>query len=228
MTPEASTFSQNGYWIESAVFTKLECDTLIGRLSDLRSDKRVGGRRNLMRCKAVKKFAEDSRLLDLALRLTGKSMLPYKATLFEKTEQANWLVAFHQDTALPVEKTPSGEGWGSPSLKQGVAFAHAPTAVLTRILALRIHLDNSTLSNGPLRVIPGSHQMRWLTDAEFQAAQDATEPIECTAPRGGVIAMRPLILHASSNSIKVTPRRVLHIEYAESLNLAKGIRLAIA
>ncbi len=228
MRPEALGFAKNGYWIEPIVFTQSECDSLLRKLSELRSSKRVGGRRNLMQCSAVQEFANDSRLLDLALSLTGKNMLAYKATLFEKTEQANWLVAFHQDTALPVEQIPTGEGWGSASVKQGLTFAHAPTKVLERILALRIHLDDSTSSNGPLRVIPGSHQMRWLTDVEFQAAQDASEPLECTTPCGGVIAMRPLILHASSKSDTEKSRRVLHIEYAESLELAEGVRLAIA
>jgi hypothetical protein len=40
--------------------------------------------------------------------------------------------------------------------------------------------------------------------------------------------MRPLLIHASSKARNNEPRRVLHIEYADSLDLAPGIRLAIA
>jgi hypothetical protein len=36
----------------------------------------------------------------------------------------------------------------------------------------------------------------------------------CTLPRGGVLLMRPLLLHASSPSAMPAHRRVIHIEYA--------------
>lgn len=224
----AASFAANGYWVEAELITVADCDFLVTSLSEVVSDKKVGGRRNLMQRPTIREFANDSRLLDLVERLTGEEMVPYKATLFEKTEQANWLVAFHQDTALPVEEVPSSAGWGSASVKKGINFAHAPTGILKNIVALRIHLDDSTYMNGPLRVVPGSHRKRWMTDEEFGIAQKIAEPVECLTHRGGVIAMRPLILHASSKSISNEPRRVLHIEYAASLQLGKGIRLALA
>jgi len=40
--------------------------------------------------------------------------------------------------------------------------------------------------------------------------------------------MRPLLIHSSPRAISSDPRRVLHIEYADSLELAPGIRLAMA
>ena len=45
--------------------------------------------------------------------------------------------------------------------------------------------------------------------------------------RAGVVAMRPLTVHASSKSLSADRRRVLHIEYATSLTLAAGIELAV-
>ena len=51
-------------------------------------------------------------------------------------------------------------------------------------------------------------------------------PVDCVAPSGGVVAMRPLTLHASSKSADDRPRRVLHIEYAASMELGGGIELA--
>jgi hypothetical protein len=44
---------------------------------------------------------------------------------------------------------------------------------------------------------------------------------------GGVVVMRPLIVHASSKAVSDRPRRVLHIEYAESLDIGSGLRLAV-
>jgi hypothetical protein len=40
--------------------------------------------------------------------------------------------------------------------------------------------------------------------------------------------MRPLIVHASSKSQSISPRRVLHIEYLPSASKLDGLELAIA
>jgi hypothetical protein len=40
--------------------------------------------------------------------------------------------------------------------------------------------------------------------------------------------MRPLLIHSSSKAREGAPRRVLHIEYADSLDVGDGIRLAVA
>jgi len=101
-----------------------------------------------------------------------------------------------------------------------------PSSVLRRILAIRIHLDPSGPSNGPLRVVPDSHARR-LNDEEFEKLKRSTPEVLCCVGRGGIIAMSPLLLHASSKSETDAPRRVLHIEYADSLDL-EGVRLAIA
>jgi hypothetical protein len=52
--------------------------------------------------------------------------------------------------------------------------------------------------------------------------------VECLSPAGGVLAMRPLLVHASSKSRDARPRRVLHIEYAAKGDLATDIELAVA
>ena len=40
--------------------------------------------------------------------------------------------------------------------------------------------------------------------------------------------MCPLILHASSKAETDRPRRVLHIEYIDSLDIGEGLRIPIA
>jgi hypothetical protein len=61
---------------------------------------------------------------------------------------------------------------------------------------------------------------------EIQRLAQAITPVECIAAKGGVVAMRPLVVHASSKASGTQPRRVLHIEYASSVRLAPGIELA--
>jgi ectoine hydroxylase-related dioxygenase (phytanoyl-CoA dioxygenase family) len=95
------------------------------------------------------------------------------------------------------------------------------------VLALRVHLDDSTASNGPLRVLPRTHGLGVLEDAAIEKLAAQSAPVDCLVPRGGILAMRPLIVHASSKSRTDAPRRVLHVEYAASRILADGLELAI-
>lgn len=95
-------------------------------------------------------------------------------------------------------------------------------------MALRVHLDDSTSENGPLRVVPGSQLLGVLTDESVSDYVKKHDHTTCLIRRGGVLAMRPLLIHASSKAECDAPRRVLHIEYADSLDLKSGIRLAVA
>ncbi len=153
---------------------------------------------------------------------------PFRATLFEKSQRANWLVVWYQDTALPLESYIDTPEWGPWSRKAGILYAHAPAWALSRILALRIDLDASTGEKGPLRVIPGSHADGVLTDDEVFNIARGREYVDCLVPRGGVLVMRPLLIHSSSKARTAEPRRVLHLEYADSLELDGKIRLAVA
>jgi hypothetical protein len=63
---------------------------------------------------------------------------------------------------------------------------------------------------------------------EIEHAAQETTAVDCLTDVGGVVAMRPLIVHASSKSASPGLRRVLHIEYAASLTLAPGVDLAVA
>ncbi len=186
------------------------------------------GLRHAMRIKAVAEFANSPRLVAIASQVLGGAAIPFRATLFDKSPDANWLVVWHQDTALPLKTRRDVPGWGPWSVKEGVDYAHAPADALARVVALRVHLDASTADNGPLRVLPGTHTKGVLDDDQIAMLARNTAAIDCVASAGYVVVMRPLIVHASSKSRSPAPRRVLHIEYAESLNVADELRLAIA
>ncbi|MBK9154138.1 MAG: phytanoyl-CoA dioxygenase family protein [Chloracidobacterium sp.] len=217
-------FSESGFEIFDDVLTEAECDSFIEHLC---KDEFRAGRRHLMNDRRVNELARDARLNSIIGRINGEPLIPFKATLFQKTGKANWLVSWHQDTALPVQSAPDAEGWGPATEKEGVTFAHAPTAALAKVIAVRIHLDASTELNGPLRVIPGSHQKRISDDAEF-LRWTHRRSVECHVTKGGVLAMSPLLIHASSKSKSEAQRRVIHIEYAPDLEIAARIRLAFA
>jgi ectoine hydroxylase-related dioxygenase (phytanoyl-CoA dioxygenase family) len=137
-------------------------------------------------------------------------------------------VTWHQDTALPLCEKRETAGWGPWSVKGNVVYAHAPARVLSDVLALRLHLDDSAADNGPLRVLPRTHTLGLLRDQTITTLAFEIPSVECLAALGGVLAMRPLLVHASSKSRSEMPRRALHIAYAAKIEIAKGMRLAMA
>jgi ectoine hydroxylase-related dioxygenase (phytanoyl-CoA dioxygenase family) len=218
----------SGYRITEGVLSFAECDAL--RLAIASSDQRHGraGARNLMANHVVASVASDSRLLELAAEALGRPAVPYRATLFDKSYRPNWLVAWHQDTVLPLEAKIDSDEWGPWSAKAGRLYAHAPRWALERIVALRIHLAESTADNGPLRVIPASHHAGVLSHEQVLAMARPTESLDCLVGLGGVLTIRPLLIHASSKARLDLPRPVIHIEYADNLELRPGVRLALA
>ena len=102
----------------------------------------------------------------------------------------------------------------------GVDHVEASTELLEKMLTLRIHLDDVTDDNGPLQVIPGSH----VTGKSAGRYELAPTKILCHV--GDVLAMRPLVSHASAHS---TPglemhRRILHLEFAGVDHLRDGFQ----
>jgi hypothetical protein len=183
------------------------------------------GARHLLSHPAIAELASDPRLIAIANDHVGKIAVPFRATLFEKSARTNWLIPWHQDTALPLTARFESSEWGPWSEKAEQVYAHAPGWALSRVLALRVHLDASTADNGPLRVIPHSHLAGVLSDEDVRACLSKHNPVECLIARGGVLAVRPLLIHSSSKARSEAP--VLHIEYADSLELGPGIRLAV-
>jgi acetate kinase len=76
-------------------------------------------------------------------------------------------------------------------------------------------------------MLPGTHLRGVLTDDAIGQLASQIAPVDCLVATGGVVAMRPLIVHASSKSLIETPRRVLHIEYAAHMVMADSLKLAI-
>jgi ectoine hydroxylase-related dioxygenase (phytanoyl-CoA dioxygenase family) len=220
------TIGANGFQIIPAVFKGEDTDQLLDEIGSMTSKRSRAGARHAMTFAPVAMVAQ--KLTGIARDVLGPTAFPFRATLFDKSRQSNWLVVWHQDTALPLQQRQAVKGWGPWSVKAGVHYAHAPARVLREVLALRLHLDDSTAENGPLRVLPGSHVLGVLTDDAIHELSTRLTPVECLAPKGGVVAIRPLLIHASSKSQTGEPRRVLHIEYAASRMIAKPFDLALA
>src|SRR6185503_10807226 len=110
----------------------------------------------------------------------------------------NWSVAFHQDLSIPVkERVASAEctGW---SEKEGQLYTQPPVDLLEELVGVRLHLDDCGEDQGPLRVIPSSHSSGRLTVAAIRARVQTGKEHLCSLQKGGVLVLKPLLLHASS------------------------------
>jgi ectoine hydroxylase-related dioxygenase (phytanoyl-CoA dioxygenase family) len=219
--------SDAGYSIAAQVFDRHEVARVSLALAAADLARTRAGVRHVLAIPEVRALAVHPALLALAATFIKGQPIPFRAALFDKSTVSNWLVAWHQDTALPLVRRVDDSSWGPWSMKGGVLHAIAPASVLATVVALRVHLDDSTSSNGPLRLLPGTHRGGVLTHDEIQRTAAVVTPVACVASAGGVVAMRPLIVHASSKASDDRPRRVLHIEYAASVQLGGGLELAV-
>jgi len=160
------------------------------------------------------RIASSSPLLTLAQSLAGHSARPTKATYFDKRLEANWSLPLHQDLTITVHAQADLPGYTHWSNKAGVPHVQPPVRVLEGIVALRIHLDDCPAENGALEVVPGSHIQGRISAADLRAMHLEGRAVICPAQAGGVLAMRPLLVHGSSKSRVPARRRVLHVEYA--------------
>lgn len=216
----------DGYSIHEGVFDREEMTRVLDALHSSDVARTRAGARHVLAVPAVRTLASDRRLLNIATLYVGVEAAPYRATLFDKSAASNWLVAWHQDTALPIRNRVEASAWGPWSVKRGVLHAIAPSTALRRVIALRVHLDDSTAENGPLRVLPGRDTRGVLSAHEISELAATVDAVDCLTSAGGVVAMRPLTVHASSKARDVQPRRVVHIEHAADVHFDGGIELA--
>jgi len=202
----------SGFAIVPSFLDEEGLDALERVLPQLVDDR--GGLRNLLDIRQVFDLACSAPLRSLIEPILGADALSVRSILFDKTSLANWKVSWHQDLTIAVKRRIDAVGYGPWSEKAGVVHVQAPAPVLESMLAVRLHLDESHAGNGPLRVLPGSHRVGKVRDEEIPSWQSRIREHVCLVPRGGILLMRPLLLHASSPASTPRHRRVIHLEYA--------------
>jgi hypothetical protein len=142
-----------------------------------------------------------------------------RALFFDKPPEQSWALPWHKDLTIAVrENRRPSPRFTKPTRKAGVPHVEAPLEVLEAMLTVRIHFDAVTDENGPLKVVPGSHR------SGKSLSSDNIEPQYLHAAPGDVLLMRPLLAHCSRKSAPGarSHRRVLHLEFAASPELADG------
>lgn len=164
---------------------------------------------------AAQEIVFNGSLKQLINELFGDEYFVVKSIYFDKPESSNWFVSYHQDLTISVDKKLDVEGFGPWTTKQNQFAVQPPLNILQDNFTIRVHLDNTNEENGALKVIPTSHlkgiyrpeTIDWTTETE----------ISCNVKKGGVMFMKPLLLHSSGRTTNNSKRRVLHIEFSRSL-----------
>jgi ectoine hydroxylase-related dioxygenase (phytanoyl-CoA dioxygenase family) len=142
----------------------------------------------------------------------GDDYFVVKSIYFDKPEQSNWFVAYHQDLTISVDKKVELENFGPWTVKQNQFAVQPRIEILQDNFTIRIHLDDTDENNGALKVIPKSH-LKGIYRAETIDWTIEKETI-CKIGKGGIMIMKPLLLHSSSKTTNNNKRRVIHIEFS--------------
>lgn len=166
--------------------------------------------------------------LNAIINVLGNKCFSVKSIYFDKPGESNWFVAYHQDLTISVNNKTDIEGFGPWTVKQNQFAVQPPIDILENIFTIRIHLDDTNEYNGALKVVPKSHKKQiyrpetidWSTETE----------VSCNVPKGGIMLMKPLLLHSSGRTVNNSRRRVIHVEFSnielpESLEWSERISI---
>jgi hypothetical protein len=153
-------------------------------------------------------------------QIFGPDYFVVKSIYFDKPERSNWFVAYHQDLTISVDNKIELENFGPWTVKQNQFAVQPPTEILENIVTIRIHIDDTNEKNGALKVIPQSHLKKIYRPETIDWTKEKEAVVNVGA--GGIMIMKPLLLHSSNRTTNNKKRRVIHIEFS-NLELPKGI-----
>lgn len=208
MTDAANTLSRDGYAIIPDVLHGADVDALDVALGTTRID--GPGSRRMLDAPWCRDLATSLVAHPSLSALLADAPVPVQCTLFDKSDDRNWLVTIHQDLAVPAQARVEHPALGAWSSKEGGDFVIAPAELLARMIAVRLNLDDCGAGNGPLRVVPGSHGHGRLSAADIERLRREAGEVDCLVGRGGALVLRPQLLHASSRATAGGRRRMLH------------------
>lgn len=225
---EKNQFLKNGFITIDNIYTSEEVEKLINQIKLANTDKDTfrkssdlfAIRQFLKECPSTLGIILNDKLKKILTELFSKNYFAVKSIYFDKPASSNWYVSYHQDLTISVDKKVELPGFSLWTVKQNQFAVQPPTEIMENIVTVRIHLDNTDEENGALRVIPGSHlksiyrpeSINWATESE----------VSCNVRKGGIMLMKPLLLHSSGRTTNKKQRRVIHIEFS-NMDLPEGL-----
>ena len=211
----------NGLTIIDAVYSNEEVEQILVTIENAdktnetfrKSSDLFAIRQFLKEIPEAKKLIYNSNLKTIVNQLFGEGFFIVKSIYFDKPETSNWYVAYHQDLTISVDKKIELPGFGPWTVKQNQFAVQPPLDILKNIYTIRIHLDDTDEHNGALKVVPNSHTKNIYRPETIDWSVE-TE-MSCAVNKGGIMIMKPLLLHNSGRTTNNKKRRVIHIEFTD-------------
>lgn len=212
--------AENGFTTVGCVYSDQEIEQILRTIDQ--ADKTKETFRKSADLFAIRQFFKEipdavnlvinDNLKQVVSQLFGNDYFVVKSIYFDKPETSNWYVAYHQDLTISVDRKVELENYGPWTTKQNQYAVQPPIDIMENIFTIRIHLDDTDESNGALRVIPKSHVKKIYRPETIDWAKE--RETVCNVEKGGIMIMKPLILHSSSRTTNNKKRRVIHVEFS--------------
>lgn len=216
---------RDGFAIFPRIFSRQEAARLADGLNSLNDSERVPAGVEILGHPAVSSLAADPRLTGIVRDLLGPEVFPFRATLLGEPYGVKGSLVWHQDVTLPMRSLREGHGWGPWLVKAGIVHAQSPASALEQVLSLRLPLAAAPPDRALVRVLPGTHLLGVLDDSELVRLTQERPAAGCFVPEGGVLAMKPLLVHAAGEPLSPASSPMLLIDYATPVLLAEGLFL---
>jgi hypothetical protein len=144
----------------------------------------------------------------------GPAARPVRALLFNKSKNQNWSLGWHQDRTIAVSNRVDTPGFGNWTIKSNIQHVEPPFDLVEKMLTVRVHLDDVGPANAPLLIVPGSHRLGRIPEAQLSSAAARLGSHACLACRGDIWIYATPIVHASDPSAENASRRVLQVDYS--------------
>lgn len=151
---------------------------------------------------------------------------PVRLVSFNKSQDANWAVPWHQDRVLAVREKHELPGYQNWTRQGDYWHVEPPEAVLREMIFARIHFDAATQENGAMELASGTHRFGRVAAEHAQSVAEKKPADVCEAAPGDVLLVKALTLHRSRSASKVSQRRALRVDYA-AFDLPAPLRWAI-
>lgn len=212
--------SENGFTILPSIYSSGKIKKIIAFIDKIDTTKSTV--RKSVDLFAIRQFLKDnseiSKLIftkkfnSILQELAGNNFFVVKSIYFDKPQNSNWYVPYHQDLTISVDKKIELKGFNYWTIKQNQFAVQPPLSILESIITIRIHLDKTDENNGALRVIAKSH-LKKIYKPQLIDWKIELETI-CDVEKGGIMLMKPLLLHSSKRTTNDKKRRVIHIEFS--------------
>lgn len=211
---------QKGFCIINSIYSSDEIQSIVNLIDTLNTSKPTfrksedlfAIRQFIKELPEIKELVFNKNLQSVINTIAGNDYFIVKSIYFDKPEKSNWFVSYHQDLTISVDKKVETEGFNFWTSKHNQFAVQPRLSLLENIFTIRIHLDDTDEENGALKIIEGSHLKQiyrpetidWKTEKETF----------CNVEKGGIMLMKPLLLHGSNRTVNQKRRRVIHIEFS--------------